>query len=98
MPLFCRWRSFRIASATSGSASASVRSIGLVVCVVMCSSPRHVNALREWRRTVSGPPFFCRYLIEPPLMASAFKRGLEPHLQDFVGKSKGDDPPAHGED
>ena len=31
-------------------------------------------------------------------MASAFERRLEPHFQDFVGKSEGHDPPAHGED
>jgi len=31
-------------------------------------------------------------------MAPSFERRFEPDLQDLVGKSKGDDPPAHGQD
>src|SRR5437762_9086763 len=83
MPLFCRWRSFRIASATSGSVSARVRSMALVISVVMSPSP-------------SASPFRRRNLIEPTLMASTFECRFKPHFQDFVGQSECDDPPAHG--
>ena len=31
-------------------------------------------------------------------MTSAFERRFEPYLQDFVGQSESDDPPAHGKD
>ena len=37
-------------------------------------------------------------LVDAPLVASALERRLEPDLQDFVGKTERDDPPAHRED
>src|SRR5947207_3710410 len=52
----------------------------------------------EVPRSESRPPFRRRNLIEPPSVASAFERRLEPHLQDFVGEAESDDPPPHGED
>src|SRR5436853_5901242 len=56
------------------------------------------GASRWWSVSSCVPPLHFRNLIEAPLMASAFERRLEPYLQDFVGKSERDDPPAHRED
>ena len=37
-------------------------------------------------------------LIEAPLVASAFERGVQPERQDLVGQAEGDDAAAHRED
>ena len=64
-PSFCRWSSWRMASATSGSASASVRHIGMSVVSV---------GMNQFTTDSTLSPRSRRDLIDPALVAAAVER------------------------